>query len=109
MKQRLIWQGFLASLVLALAASGSARAALAPQEQRLIPGAKKEGEVLILSATMVDSTAVKLRAAFIKRYGLGDGFRVNVLRKGTGAIVSTMRQEIQAGKITSDVPIVSAP
>ena len=50
-----------------------------------------------------------MAAAFIKRYGLGPNFKFNNLRKGTGATVAQVRQEIQAGKHTVDILLVSAP
>ena len=40
---------------------------------------------------------------------LGPNFKFNNLRKGTGATVAQIRQEIQAGKHTVDILIVSAP
>lgn len=109
MKRRMIQQGFLVGLVIVLAAAGSARAALTPQEQALVREAKKEGAVTIINPIFADRTGSRLEAAFVKRYGLGEGFRLNNLRKGTGAVVSQVRQEIQAGKLTVDIITVSAP
>ena len=82
---------------------------LTPQEKALIPLAKKEGAVTIINPLFSDRTAVRMGAAFKKRYGLGDDFTFNNLRKGTGATVSQVRQEIKAGKFTVDVHMVSAP
>lgn len=82
---------------------------LNPTEKRLIAAAKAEGEVTILNAVIVDETAVKLSEAFIKRYGLGPNFKVNNVRKGTGQTAAQIRQEIQAGKVTSDVFILTSP
>jgi iron(III) transport system substrate-binding protein len=93
-----------------LAGSTGVRAAdFTPQEQKLIAGAKKEGAVTILNPLFADSTGQRLGAAFIKRYGLGPDFKFNNLRKGTGATVAQTRQEIQAGKHTVDILMVSAP
>ena len=93
-----------------LAASTNVRAAdLTPQEQKLIAGAKKEGAVTILNPLFSDRTGQRMGAAFIKRYGLGPDFKFNNLRKGTGATVAQVRQEIQAGKHTVDILLVSAP
>jgi iron(III) transport system substrate-binding protein len=93
-----------------MTASACAQAAdLTPQEKALIEGAKKEGSVIILNAIFSDRTGQRLGEAFKKRYGLGDGFQFNNLRKGTGATVAQVRQEIQAGKFTVDILLVSSP
>lgn len=84
-------------------------AALTPQEKALVDGARKEGAVTIINPLFSDETAKRLGAAFIKRYDLGSGFQFNNLRKGTGATVAQVRQEITAGKFTVDVHLVSAP
>ena len=93
---------------LALTLSASA-ADLTPQEKALIPLAKQEGAVTIINPLFSDRTARLMGEAFIKRYGLGDDFQFNNIRKGTGATVATVRQEIQANKFTVDVHLVSAP
>jgi iron(III) transport system substrate-binding protein len=82
---------------------------LTPQEKKLIPAAKQEGAVTIINPLFSDRTAKRLGDAFIKRYGLGNDFKFNNLRKGTGATVATVRQEIKANKFTIDVHLVSAP
>jgi iron(III) transport system substrate-binding protein len=93
-----------------LAAATIAYAAdLTPQEKKLVDGAKKEGAVTIINPLFSDITGQRLGEGFIKRYDLGAGFKFNNLRKGTGATVSQVRQEIQAGKFTVDVHVVSAP
>ena len=87
-----------------IAATASAYAAdLTPQEKALVEGAKKEGAVTILNPLFSDRTGQRLGAGFIKRYGLGPDFKFNNLRKGTGATVAQVRQEIQAGKFTVDI------
>lgn len=84
-------------------------AELNPTEKRLVAAAKAEGEVTILNAVIVEETAVKLAAAFVKRYDLGPNFKVNNVRKGTGQTAAQIRQEIQAGKMTSDIFILTSP
>jgi iron(III) transport system substrate-binding protein len=84
-------------------------APLTAQEKSLIAGAKKEGAVTIINPLFSERTARRMSAAFKKRYGLGDDFKFNNLRKGTGATVSQVRQEFKAGKFTVDVVLVSAP
>ena len=73
---------------------------ITPQEKKLIPGAKAEGSVTLINPLFSDRTSKRIGAAFKKKYGLGDGFKVNMLRKGTGATVAQVRQEIKAGKFT---------
>jgi iron(III) transport system substrate-binding protein len=93
-----------------LAAATVAQAAdLTPQEKKLVEGARKEGAVTVINPLFSDITGQRLGEGFIKRYDLGSGFTFNNLRKGTGATVSQVRQEIQAGKFTVDVHVVSAP
>lgn len=98
-----------------VAASGAAFAGahsmseVTPQEKALIEGAKKDGSVTIINPIFQERTADNLAAAFKKRYGIGDDFKFNNLRKGTGATVAQVTQEIKAGKFTVDVHLVSAP
>lgn len=98
----------LATALFAAATFGQA-AQLTPQEQKLIPLAKKEGGVTIINPLFSDVTATRMGPAFIKYYGLGSDFKFNNLRKGTGQVVAQVRQEIQAGRFTVDVILVSAP
>jgi iron(III) transport system substrate-binding protein len=88
---------------------GVSAAELSPQEKKLIPLAKQEGAVTIINPLFSDRTAKRMGEAFIERYGLGDDFQFNNIRKGTGATVATVRQEIKANKFTVDVHLVSAP
>ena len=99
---------FTAIAILAMAASVNA-ADLTPHEKELAAAAKKEGAVTIINPIFSDRTAQRLGAAFIKRYDLGPNFKFNNLRKGTGATVAQVRQEILAHKFTVDVHLVSAP
>jgi iron(III) transport system substrate-binding protein len=93
-----------------LAATTLVRSAdLTPQENKLVAGAKQEGAVLILNPQFSDEAGQRLAEAFIKRYDLGPNFKFNNLRKGTGQTVAQVRQEIQAGKFTVDILLVSAP
>ncbi|MFY0611494.1 MAG: ABC transporter substrate-binding protein [Hyphomicrobiaceae bacterium] len=82
---------------------------LTAQEKKLIEAAKKEGSVTIIHPLFSDRTAQRMAAAFKKRYGLGDGFKFNSLRKGTGSTVAQVRQEIKAGKFTVDMIMVHSP
>jgi iron(III) transport system substrate-binding protein len=98
-----------ASAVALLAATVAHAQNLTPQEQKLIEPAKKEGAVTIINALFSDRTAQRMGEAFVKRYNLGPDFKFNNLRKGTGATIAQVRQEIQAGKFTVDVHLVSDP
>ena len=92
-----------------VAATFGQAATLSPQEKALIAAAKKEGAVTIINPLFSDRTSRRMGPAFVKRYGLGPDFKFNNLRKGTGATVSQVRQEIKADKFTVDVIMVSAP
>ncbi len=99
----------LAALLLGTSPGPSRAASLTPQEEQLVPLARKEGAVTIINPLFSDETATRLGEAFVKHYGLGSAFKFNNLRKGTGQTVAQVRQEIQAGKFTVDVHLVSAP
>ncbi len=101
--------GAVSAVALMGAATVANAAELNAQEKALIEGAKAEGEVTIINPLFSDRTGTRMAAAFKERYGLGDKFKFNNLRKGTGATVAQVRQEIQAGKFTVDVILVSAP
>ncbi|MBI3129199.1 MAG: hypothetical protein HYZ11_16450 [Candidatus Tectomicrobia bacterium] len=93
-----------------LALSGSpAGAQVMPHEEKLIREAKKEGSVTIINPILADSTERVFGPAFIKYYNLGDGFKFNNLRKGTGPVVAQVRQEIQAKRFTVDAMFVNSP
>ncbi|MDH3316289.1 MAG: substrate-binding domain-containing protein [Gammaproteobacteria bacterium] len=99
-----------ASAVALFAVATFASAAdLSPQEKKLIPLAKQEGAVTIINPIFSDATSTRMAKAFKERYGLGDAFQFNNLRKGTGATVAQVRQEMQAGRFTVDVHLVSDP
>jgi iron(III) transport system substrate-binding protein len=82
---------------------------LTPQEAKLVAAAKAEGAVIVLNPIFSDETGQHLGEGFTKRYNLGPDFKFTNLRKGTGATVAQVRQEIQAGKHTVDILLVSGP
>jgi iron(III) transport system substrate-binding protein len=93
-----------------LAATSLGQAAnLTPLEEKLITAARTEGSVIVLNPIFSDRTGQLLGEGFVKRYNLGPDFKFNNLRKGTGATAAQVRQEIQAGKHTVDILLVSAP
>lgn len=101
-----------AASVAALLAGASIATAddhLNAQEKALVEKAKEEGSVTLIHPIFSDRTSQNLTEGFRKRYGLGDDFEVNFLRKGTGATVAQVRQEIQAGKFTVDAILVHSP
>jgi iron(III) transport system substrate-binding protein len=97
------------ALVALFAATDVVAADLSPQEEKLVAAAKAEGAVIVLNPIFSDETGQLLGEGFTKRYNLGPDFKFNNLRKGTGATVAQVRQEIQAGKHTVDILLVSAP
>ncbi len=97
------------ALAMMTTAAFAQAADLTPQEKSLIEAAKKEGAVTIINPLFSDRTGQRMAEAFKKRYGLGDDFQFNNLRKGTGATVAQVRQEIKAGKFTVDVHVVHSP
>jgi len=109
-QRKTIWAGAVSAI--ALLAAGSAAQAdghLNAVETKLAPLAKEEGSVTIIHPLFSDRTAQRMAAAFKKRYNLGDDFQFNSLRKGTGATVAQVRQEIQANKFTVDLILVHSP
>ncbi|MBI4251013.1 MAG: ABC transporter substrate-binding protein [Candidatus Tectomicrobia bacterium] len=95
-------------LALALAAPAGGATPITPQEKKLIPAVKKEGSVVFLQTSFNDQTTQKLGAVLAKRYGLGEGFKLVSVQKGTGPTVSQARQEIRAGKFTFDIVTVAS-
>ncbi len=81
---------------------------ITPQEKKLIPLAKKEGAVTFLQTSFNNPTIRRMSAAFIKHYGLGSGFKLASIQKGTGPTVSQARQEIRAGKFSFDAVAVAS-
>jgi hypothetical protein len=76
--------GAVSGVALLGAATIANAADLNAQEKALIEAAKAEGEVTIINPLFSDRTSQRMSAAFKERYGLGDGFKFNNLRKGTG-------------------------
>lgn len=74
----------------------------ADRTERLIEGAKKEGELTVYHAY---SQLVKLTAAFTKKYDI----KVNVWRSGSENILQRIGTEARAGKFTVDIVQNNAP
>ena len=95
-------------LAAAFVAPASGMTPISPQEKKLIPLAKKEGAVTFLQTSFNNPTIRRMRAAFIKHYDLGSGFKLNSIQKGTGPTVSQARQEIRANKFSFDAVAVAS-
>ena len=91
---KLIWAGAVSAIALFAAGSVTQAQDLNAQEKALIAGAKAEGAVVLINPLFSDRTSQRMGAAFKKRYGLGDDFEFNSLRKGTGATVSQVNQHL---------------
>ena len=61
----------------------------------------------IINPLFSDRTATRMAKAFKERYGLGEDFKFNNLRKGTGATIAQVRQEMKAA-LTSRIKILSS-
>jgi iron(III) transport system substrate-binding protein len=99
----------LAFAALLVTTNAGQTANLTPQEEKLVAAAKAEGAVIVLNPIFSDETGQLLGEGFSNRYNLGPDFKFTNLRKGTGATVAQVRQEIQAGKHTVDILLVSGP
>lgn len=88
-------------------AQGSAAAATykgADRQQRLVEGAKKEGELLVYTSAPVDDVAV-LTAAFEKKYGV----KVKVWRAGSEKVLQRTVSEAQANRFDADIIETNGP
>jgi iron(III) transport system substrate-binding protein len=100
----------LAASFFALGTFGSAPRAFAQEspllyigpdrEQKLIAGAKQEGEVMLYSAMIVNQAIRPLADAFSKRYPF---IKVNYWRAESAGIFTKLSAEIRAGKVAADV------
>ena len=106
---RALFAGAVSAGALIAATTFAPAADLSAYEKKLAEAAKKEGAVTILNPLFSDRTGQRMGEAFIKKYDLGPNFKFNNLRKGTGQTVAQVRQEIQAGKFTVDILLVSGP
>ena len=74
----------------------------------LVEGAKKEGTVTWLGSALEETAAVKaIEAAFKKKYGLPDSFKLSATRKSVGEMPPIIEQEIKANKVSYDIVNVS--
>jgi iron(III) transport system substrate-binding protein len=75
----------------------------------LIEGAKKEGALSYWDAIIQPETNDALSAAFRKRYGLPNSFRINYTLSVTVGLITRVEQETSANKVTIDVAAVGSP
>ena len=76
----------------------------ADRQQRLVEGAKKEGELLVYSSAPVDDMAA-VTAAFEKKYGV----RVKVWRAGSENVLQRAVTEGKAGRFDVDIIETNGP
>ena len=76
----------------------------ADRQQRLIEGAKKEGELLVYTSAPVDDMAV-VTAAFEKKYGV----KVKVWRAGSENVLQRTITEGKAGRFDADIIETNGP
>lgn len=76
----------------------------ADRQQRLIEGAKKEGELLVYTSAPVDDMAA-VTAAFEKKYGV----RVKVWRAGSENVLQRAVTEGKAGRFDADIIETNGP
>jgi iron(III) transport system substrate-binding protein len=70
------------------------------REQRLVEGARREGEVMLYSAMIVNQALRPLAEAFSKRYPF---IKVNYWRAESSGIFTKLSAEVRAGKVAADV------
>lgn len=94
----------LAQVPAALTMSDLARDAAADRTARLLPGARKEGVVLVYT-TLPPANLDRLAADFDKRYGV----KLQVWRAGSDKVVARTVAEAKAGRHDVDALILGAP
>ncbi len=70
------------------------------REQKLIAGAKAEGEVMLYSAMIVNQAIRPLADAFMKKYPF---IKVSYWRAESAGIFTKLSAEVRAGKVQADV------
>lgn len=98
------------AVFLAFGTAGSSRHALGQEspllysgpdrEQKLIAGAKAEGEVMLYSAMIVNQAIRPLADAFMKKYPF---IKVNYWRAESAGIFTKLSAEVRAGNVVADV------
>ncbi|MEK6710814.1 MAG: extracellular solute-binding protein [Nitrospinota bacterium] len=76
--------------------------------EKLIEGAKKEGELVILTNTTRPEPAAKIFEDFKRHYGLPDA-KMSFTLKSSGAVISSVKADITSGRNTYDIIQVGAP
>jgi len=100
----LIFAGLLASLICATAAQAQDLSILtnrsADRERLLIEGAKKEGQVVIYSAAIVNQALRPIAEAFMKKYPF---VKLTYWRADTEEIVAKLSAEVRARNVVADL------
>ena len=102
--KRLIFAGLLASLICTTAAQAQDLSILtnrSPDRERLlIEGAKKEGQVVIYSAAIVNQALRPMAEAFMKKYPF---VKLTYWRADTEEIVAKLSAEVRAKNVVADL------
>lgn len=73
---------------------------------QLIEGAKREGQLNWIDATVQQFNDDRFHGTFRKKYGLPDSFQINHSFKATGDLITQVQQEVQADKVTLDYVLI---
>jgi iron(III) transport system substrate-binding protein len=73
---------------------------------QLVEGAKREGQLNWIDATVQQFNDDRFHGAFRKKYGLPDNFQMNHSFKATGDLITQVQQEVQADKVTLDYVLI---
>jgi iron(III) transport system substrate-binding protein len=90
----------------ATTAPAAVKPAASANLDQLIEGAKKEGQLNWIDATIQQFNDPRFHDAFKKRYGLPDSFQINHAFKATGDLITQVQQEVQADKVTLDFVLI---
>lgn len=73
---------------------------------QIVEGAKQEGQLNWIDATIQQFNDDNFHNTFRKKYGLPDSFKMNHAFKATGDLITQTQQEVQANKVTLDYVLV---
>jgi iron(III) transport system substrate-binding protein len=70
---------------------------------RLVEGAKKEGEVWVIEPTNIAPAIESIKQGYRKKYGFPATFKVNLTVQASGLVVTAISTEVKARRVTNDV------
>jgi iron(III) transport system substrate-binding protein len=88
------------------AAAAAQPAAKTSGLDQIIEGAKREGQLNWIDATIQQFNDDRFHGTFRKKYGLPDSFQMNHAFKATGDLITQVQQEVQADKVTLDYVLI---